>query len=116
MSANKQTVEQYMEAFAGGDVAQVVACLAPEVEWEVPGTFRLKGSDAFATEMANPAFTGVPRITTTRLLAEGDVVVAEGQVETTTAKGEPLTLRFCDVFELSDGKIRKLTSYLMPIN
>ena len=116
MIDNKRTVERYMEAFGVGDHAEVLACLADDVEWEVPGTFQLSGKEAFDREMANPAFTGTPHITVTRVISDGDIVIAEGSVRTQTAKGEELELRFCDVFELRDGRIRKLTSYLMPVH
>lgn len=115
MSEHKGTVERYMEAYGVGDRDEVLACLADTIEWEVPGTFQLSGKDAFAREMANPAFTGQPRITIARLVSEGDVVIAEGAVHTQTANGEALELRFCDVFEMRDGLIGKLTSYLMPV-
>ncbi len=115
MNEYKGTVERYIEAYGVGDRDEVLACLVDDVEWEVPGTFQLSGKDAFAREMANPAFSGQPRITIARLVADGDVVVAEGAVQTQTANGEALELRFCDVFEMRDGLIRKLTSYLMPV-
>lgn len=115
MSENKRTVERYMEAFGLGDHAEVLACLADDVEWEVPGTFHLSGKEAFDKEMANPAFTGTPHITIARLLSDEDVVIVEGTVKTQTIKGEELELRFCDLFEMRDGRIRKLTSYLMPV-
>lgn len=85
MIDNKRTVERYMEAFGVGDHAEVLACLADDVEWEVPGTFQLSGKEAFDREMANPAFTGTPHITVTRVISDGDIVIAEGSVRTQTA-------------------------------
>ena len=49
----------------------------------------------------------------TRLVEEGDVVVAEGTVRNALADGGALSLVFCDVFLMRDGLIRHLTSYLM---
>lgn len=42
-----------------------------------------------------------------------DVLVAEGSVRTERTDGTVIQLVFCDVFELQDGKIRRLVSYLM---
>jgi hypothetical protein len=39
--------------------------------------------------------------------------VAEGSVRTQRTDGTFLNLAFCDVFEMQDGRIRRLTSYLM---
>ena len=46
---------------------------------------------------------------------EDDVVVAEGTVRTQRKDGAEMDLAFCDVFEMRDGKIRRLVSYLMPL-
>ena len=51
-------------------------------------------------------------ITITRMTEEKDVVVAEGTVLAERVTGLTL-LAFCDVFEMEDGKIRRLVSYLM---
>ena len=83
------------------------------MSWEVPGAYVREGKDAFAGEIENEGFIGRPQISTVRLVEEDDVVVAEGTVVHARTEGEPLHLRFCDVFEMVGGKIRRLTSYLM---
>ena len=115
VSENKKTVERYMEAFAMSDHAEVLACLTDDVEWEVPGAFHLKGKASFDLEIENPEFAGSPAITITRMVEDGDVVVAEGAVHQHRKDGGVLDLRFCDVFVLREGRIEKLTSYLMEI-
>ncbi len=113
MTTNKQTVEAYMDAFRRSDHADVLACLTDDVEWYIPGAFRIAGKEAFDKEIENEAFTGRPDITTTRLTEENDVVIAEGTVRARKKDGEVLNIEFCDVFEMRDGKIRRLISYLM---
>ena len=115
MSENKRTIERYIDGFRNGDHAQVLSCVADDVEWEVPGAFHIVGKVAFDKEIENPAFTGPPTITTSRMTEENDVVVTEGTVRTQRVSGEVLTLRFCDVFVMRGGKIHQLTSYLMEI-
>jgi ketosteroid isomerase-like protein len=58
---------------------------------------------------------GPPSIDVTRMLESHDVVFAEGFVRTERADGTRLHLAMCDVFEMRDRKIRRLTSYLMPV-
>ena len=50
-----------------------------------------------------------------RMIEEADVVIAEGSVRSVRKDGGVLHLLFCDVFEMRDAKIRRLTSYLMEI-
>ena len=63
----------------------------------------------------NDAFVGGPVITETRMTEENDVVVVEGTVQATKRDGGVLNLMFCDVFEMREAKIRRLTSYLMEV-
>jgi uncharacterized protein len=115
MSRNKQTVQSYMNAFARSDHAAVLACLTDDVEWVVPGAFHVTGKPAFDKEIENDAFAGRPIIAVTRQIEENDVVVAEGRVRSARRDGGQLNAVFCDVFEMRDAKIRRLTSYLMEI-
>ncbi|HEX2778246.1 MAG TPA: nuclear transport factor 2 family protein [Gemmatimonadaceae bacterium] len=117
MSANRRAVERYMAAYDATDRPAILAELADDVEWVVPGAFHLRGKREFEREIDNPAFVGRPAITLSRVIAEGDVVVAEGRVVTTRRDdGKQLTIAFCDVFEMRDGRIVKLTSYLAPLD
>ena len=113
MTINKQTVEAYMAAFGISDHAAVLACLTDDVEWHIPGAFTITGKEAFDKEIENENFTGRPDIVTTRLTEENDVVIAEGTVRARKKDGEMFHLAFCDVFEMRDGKIKRLVSYLV---
>jgi uncharacterized protein len=115
VSPNKRTVEEYLEGFRRSDHARILSCLTDDVEWEIPGMFLVRGKEAFDREIENDAFEGSPRIRVTRLIEENDVVVAEGTVDARKRGGEPLNLRFCDVFTMRAGKIGRLVSYLMEV-
>ena len=116
MTDNERIIDRYMAAFAAGDHERVLDCLTDDIEWEVPGAFTLTGKAAFDAEIENPAFVGRPVIATTRIIEGGTVVVAEGTVRTQRKDGVVMNLRFCDVFDLQIGRIRRLTSYLVPIH
>jgi uncharacterized protein len=115
MTANKRTVNEYMEGFRRSDHERILSCLTDDVEWEIPGAFHVRGKEAFDKEIENEAFVGKPSITVTRLIEENDIVVAEGSVRAQKKDGKPLRLRFCDVFVMQAGKIQQLISYLMEV-
>lgn len=102
-----------MEAFRKSDHAEVLACLTEDVVWDMPGAFHLVGKDAFDGEIENPGFVGRPTITITRMIEEGDVVVAEGAVRAQRVDGSYLEADFCDVFVMKEGRIQRVTSYLV---
>jgi ketosteroid isomerase-like protein len=112
MSANKNTIEKYIDGFNRLDHEQILSCLTDDVEWVMPGIFHHKSKEAFDKEIENPAFSGKPVVAITRMTEENDVVVAEGTVLAQKASGEKLPLVFCDVFEMCDGKIRKLIGFI----
>ena len=115
MTDNKQTVARYIDGFNQGDHAQILACLTDDVVWLIPGMFEVTGKAAFDKEIENDAFVGRPDVTITRLVEENDVVVAEGTVRSRKREGDLFHAVFCDVFLMENGKIRQLTSYLMPL-
>ena len=113
MTYNKRTVERYMDGFRRSDHLQILSCLADDVECDIPWAFHVRGKEEFDRHIQDEGFVGPPEITVTRLTEEDDVVVAEGSVRTQRKDGTFLNLAMCDVFELKDGKIRRLISYLM---
>lgn len=115
MTPNKKTVETYMDGFRNTDRPRILSCLTEDVEWLIPGMFHTHGLGAFAGHIVDEGFSGKPEIRVTRLIEEDDVVVAEGTVRAGRTDGGAMHLVFCDVFEMRDAKIRKLTSYLMEI-
>lgn len=114
MSENLSTVERYLEGFRQDDHPMILSCLTDDVEWVVPGAFHLHGKDQFSREIVSEGFVPPPTIEITRMLEVSDVVVAEGFVGTRRVDGARSRLAMCDVFEMRAGKIRRLTSYLMP--
>jgi ketosteroid isomerase-like protein len=116
MSQNKKTVQQYMDGFNATDHAKILDCLTDDVVWVMPGNYHHEGKEAFDKEIENPNFTGKPIIKIFKMIEENDVVVAEGAVTCSFKNGDLLDAVFCDIFEMRNGKIKKLTSYLMQLS
>ena len=115
MTPNKATVERYMDGFNLSDHDLILSCLTDDVVWDMPGAFHLEGRQAFDREIESDAFVGRPKIWISRVMEEDDVVVAEGTVEAMRREGGLMKAVFCDVFEMRDARIRRLTSYLMEV-
>ncbi len=100
-----------MEGFRASDHSKILSCVTDDIYWEVPGFFSLTGKQAFDREIENDAFVGSPNITVMRMVEEDNIVVAEGSVQSAKKDGGMLDAVFCDVFEMENGKIKRLTSY-----
>lgn len=116
MTENKRTVLKYMEGFRRSDHEMILDCLTDDVVWKMPGVYAHTGKEEFDKEIENDNFEGSPTIQVKRLIEENDIVIAEGAVQGKMKNGNSLDAVFCDVFEMVDGKIRSLTSYLMTLN
>jgi ketosteroid isomerase-like protein len=115
MSRNKDIVRTYIDGFRKSDHDQILGCLTDDIQWTVFGAFRLEGKAAYDAEIENPAFTGQPRITITRMVEENDVVMAEMTLEAQRATGETMRAAMGEVFVLRDGKIAERRAYVVEL-
>jgi ketosteroid isomerase-like protein len=110
-TARKRVVERYIEGFRTGDHEMILSCLTDDVAWEMPPYFELSGRAAFDGAIEHDAAPGLPDIQLTRLIEEGDIVVAEGAVQAALKAGGRLDALFCDVFHFREDKICRLVTY-----
>ena len=109
MSPNKKLVETYLKA------ARSVsgALMTDDVEWVewvdgVPPTGSVNRGKAAV--LGNPGDDTL-RNEITRMTEEGNVVVVEGICHVTKKDGCSLKVRFCNIFELKDGKVKRQDSF-----
>jgi uncharacterized protein len=110
-TVKKRVVEDYIQGFRTGDHEKILACLTDDVSWEMPPYFKVSGRAAFDEAIENDASPGLPEIQLTRVVEEGDVVVAEGAVQASLEAGGRIDALFCDVFQFRDDKICRLVTY-----
>jgi ketosteroid isomerase-like protein len=113
MATHKDVVEEYFEAFRRSDHARVLACLTADVVWDLPGHAHLEGKAAFDGEIENEEFEGEPRLVISRLVEEGDTVVAVGTGEACRRDGSVHRFAYCDVFTFAGDLVARVESYLV---
>jgi len=101
------------EGFAAGDTEAILSFVADDVRWDVVGISTALGKDEFRREIQNENFTGLPAITVTGEIEEGDRVAVEGTVQTTSKDGGVVELFFHNAYRLEAGKIKEMRSYLV---
>jgi ketosteroid isomerase-like protein len=116
VSSNKKVVESYMASMSRMDRPAVLSCLTDDVEWSiVTAGERMRGKEEFRDNIGDPATMGDVRIEVARMTEENDVVVAEGTVRVSPKQGDPVTFRFCDVFEFESTKVKRLTTFTAQV-
>ncbi|HYA58413.1 MAG TPA: nuclear transport factor 2 family protein [Thermoplasmata archaeon] len=109
LSPNKKLVETYLNAGR----SKSAGLMTEDVEWVewgdgVPPTGSVnKGK---AAVIGNPGDDKLRNVIT-RMTEEGNVVVAEGICHVTKPDGNSLRVRFCNIFELKNGKVKRLDSF-----
>jgi ketosteroid isomerase-like protein len=114
-SRKKGIVRRYIEGFEKSDHDQILGCLTDDIRWTVFGAFRLQGKEAYDAEIENPAFRGSPMISITRMVEEGDVVMAEMTLEAERATGETLRAAMGEVFVFRGDKIAERRAYVIEL-
>ena len=79
--------------------------------WRLP----LEGKEAYDAEIENPAFSGSPSISITRMVEEDDVVMAEMTLEVQRAAGETMRAAMGEVFVFRGGQIEERRAYVIEL-
>lgn len=122
--SSKDLVVQAWRVFASRDAAQIAALFTPDAEWIAPRhnatAVALRHSDHMtgpaeiarfiATEMRK-LFADVA-IKFTGVYGDGPTVVVEERMQATLPGGQPYNLDYCFVFEVQDGRIRRVREYM----
>ena len=116
---NKEIVSRFYEAGNRGDMETCFGLLAEDIRWTNIGTTSLSGTyvgkAALMEELLGPLFgrlrDGI-RMTVVRLIAEGDIVVAQTSGQAVTNEGKPYNNTYCWVIRMRDGQMAEVTEYL----
>ena len=116
---NKQLVQHIYSELSKGNSKPFVEAMAEDVRWIMMGTTKwsrtYEGKQAVLAELLAPLraqFAGQYTASATRLIAEGDLVVAEVRGRVTTKAGKPYNNAYCFIFEIAEGKVKEMTEYL----
>jgi uncharacterized protein len=124
-ASNKQLVINAWKVFATRDADRVRAVFAPDAEWLAPadnataraldGTHRLVGRDRivrFLTEEFGTVFVDDVTMDFGGFYADDDTVVVETRLRATLAHGGHYDNEYCFVFELEEGRIKRVREYM----
>ena len=109
MVTNKKVVETYMGC-KGTEYASFLADDVELIEWAdgVPASgVRTQGRDAFVLNRGTREY----QTHITRMIEENNVVIAEGIAFGDKKDGGNWRVQFSDIYELENGKVKRLTSY-----
>lgn len=113
MSAkNKEIVEKVNASFAEGGMEGFLSHCADNVVWTIFGDRTVKGKIAIREWMASMDMEP-PKFTVDNIIAEGDFVVAHGDMTMKEKDGKTVPYAYCDLYRFRDGKIVELSSFIV---
>jgi uncharacterized protein (TIGR02246 family) len=107
----KRVLETANDAVARGDFEGFLAHCTEDTTWTFVGERTLNGK-AEVREWMKEAYRTPPRNRVDSLIAEGDALVAVGEI-ITVIDGEDVRSRYCDVWQLEDGKLASVRAFVV---
>lgn len=108
----KKVVEQVNAAFRESSVERFLSCCAEDVEWTMVGEKTVKGKSAIREWMGSGP-QSPPQFSVAQLIAEGDCVVAYGDMTMDESGQKDVPYAYCDVYRFTDEKVVELRSYVI---
>jgi ketosteroid isomerase-like protein len=110
-------VRRLLDAFEQEDDEALLDTLSAEAEWYVPDVLPYGGTFHGVEQVRDylhslSSFVERGTHDTVRMIDSGDHVVVLGNWSSHTADGQPFHSRFASIFEVRDGEIVRLDSYL----
>lgn len=102
------------EAISKGNHEGFLALCTEDTVWEFVGDRTLKGKQAVRDYMAE-TYVEPPTFNVKELIADGDFVVAVGEIELMDGVGNWSKFDYCDVWRFHDGKMASLRGFVVPV-
>lgn len=111
---NKEIVEKANALLAENKTEEFLLLCAEDVEWtilaETPS--EMKGREAIRKFMASSQGSEPPNFTVDKVIAEGEFVVANGEMTMKGKEGETVPYSYCDMYTFREGKIAELRTFI----
>ena len=109
---NKALLEEANAAIAQGNHEGFLAFCSEDTEWTFVGERTLKGKEAVRQWMAK-TYIEPPKFDVAHMIAEGDFVVAVGDITMKDEEGKEVRSAYSDVWRFRDGKMVGLKAFVV---
>lgn len=108
----KEFIQSLIEAFDKNDVELILSHLADDIEWNIVGEQVFSGKKNIADFFNAHPDMKMLSSTKDHFVIAGNTVAVDGQVQCEEGgTGVIHDMFYCDIYDLEDGKVRKMTSY-----
>jgi uncharacterized protein len=111
---NKAILQKANQAISHGDFEGFLSLCTEDTEWTFVGERTISGKDAVRRWMAD-AYQEPPRFRVDRLIAEGEFVVAMGEIILKGEDGNDHRHSYCDVWRFHNGRMAELRAFVVGV-
>lgn len=116
---NKQLIQDMFAELSKGNAEAFLGNMADDVEFTLIGSTRYSGTfngkkeliEKLLTPLSTQLESGIT-ITPSNFIADGDFVAMQAKGKSTTKSGKPYDNTYCQVFQVVNGKVQRVTEYL----
>ena len=114
MAANrKEIVQRINEGFIENNLEKVLSFCTDDLTWTMVGETTVRGKDAIRKWMASMD-PQPPQFTIKQTIAEGDAVIARGDMLMQEKKDGPsIPYAFCDIYRFAGDQVVELTAFVI---
>ncbi|MCF0049140.1 nuclear transport factor 2 family protein [Dyadobacter sp. LJ53] len=109
---NKAILLKGNAAISEGDHEGFLSLCTEDTEWTFVGDTVLKGKEAVRQWMAK-TYIKPPKVTVAKLIAEGDFLIATGDVAVMEADGNETRSAYCDIWRFRGEQLAELTAFVI---
>lgn len=112
--SHKQTLEMANEAISQGDFEGFLRHCTEDTVWNFIGDRTIEGKEALRQWMAE-TYKEPPVFNVHRMIAEGQLLAAIGEITLKDEDGRDVTYSYCDVWRFEDGLMAELNAYVVEL-
>jgi len=108
----KEILQKANAAIARGDYEGFLRYCTDDTKWTFVGERTLKGKEAVRQWMTS-TYQEPPKFEVHRMVAEGDFVIAMGEISLKNESGTAAWHAYCDVWRFQDGRMAELQAFVI---
>lgn len=109
---NKAVLMEANAAIDRGETEAFLSHCTDDLQWMAVGEMTMSGKEAVRRWMAT-AYLTPPKYTVDEIIAEGDSLVAIGEIMAKDKDGRTVPHLYCDVWRLRSGKLAELRAFVI---
>ncbi len=111
--SNKQVIQQIVEAFDKNDTKTVLDMMTDDIEWTMIGDRTITGKVAMREWFSKTEDMKMAYSTKNNIIIEERLAAVNGEVSCKGKDGITFHMYYCDIYELENDQVKKMTSYII---